>query len=189
MSEANKTRVSKTPMSKTPVKDTSVKDTSVKDTSVEEEKREISRPTKIIAKPTVRPPERPLDPKVRLQRELALEKQKDHTIVKGQFRYYALENGTLEFSFKKYKGDRTKKYTMVDYEYYEIPLMVAKWLNKGGVIQEYEYKNGPDGKPIMAIGKKRHRVGFQHLGFSSEMEDSREYDSIVIASPFKNQLL
>lgn len=129
------------------------------------------------------------DAKVALAKRIEFERGKDHELVKGMFKNYETQGATKEFSFKKYKGDKTIKYTLTDNEYYELPRMVARWLNKGGVVQEYTYKTDHNGRPVMAIGTKRHRVGFQSLDFTTDLDDAREYDSIVTANPIANDIL
>ena len=78
----------------------------------------------------------------------------------------------MEFVYRAYKGDPVEKYSMIDGQTYEIPLGVARHLNKNGWYPEYEYVPGgktilvPGGQPTnMRIGKKTHRFGFQKLDF------------------------
>ena len=132
---------------------------------------------------------RPLSEKAMLAKRIEFERTQDHVPVKGQFLNYEVDGGEMKFSFKKYKGDATKHYTLTGGLYYELPLMVAKWLNTGGVVQEYEYKTAANGMPAMTLGHKRHRVGFQSFEFMPGMEDARKIDSIVIANPISNEIL
>lgn len=128
------------------------------------------------------------DAKTLLKKRLEFERAKDHKMVKGQFKYYENPGGVLPFSYKKYPGDKELKYKLEDGLYYELPLMVARHLNTGGVIQEYEYKTDALGKPIMRIGHRRHRTGFQSLEFTSDFDDARRYDNIVLADPIAQNL-
>lgn len=142
-----------------------------------------------LTKESVEAPAIKLDEKAALAKRIEFERTKDHEMVKGMFKNYEAPGATKEFSFKKYKGDKTEKYTLKDDEYYELPRMVAKWLNKGGVVQEYEYKTDARGRPAMALGTRRHRVGFQSVDFLSDMDDAREFDTIVTANPIANEII
>ena len=99
-------------------------------------------------------------------------RDRDREKVKGVFRFYERPGGDMEFVYRAYKGDPVEKYSMIDGQTYEIPLGVARHLNKNGWYPEYEYVPGgktilvPGGQPTnMRIGKKTHRFGFQKLDF------------------------
>jgi hypothetical protein len=100
-------------------------------------------------------------------------RDKDREKVRGIFHFYEVPGGRLEFCFKAYKDDKIERYDMYDGQIYEIPLGVAKHLNKNGWYPEYEYVAGekglqgghsPDGRG-MRIGKKVRRFSFQSLEF------------------------
>lgn len=142
-----------------------------------------------VSKAPEKPLPKPLSPKAMLAKRIEFERKQDHVPVKGQFLNYEIEGGEMKFSFKKYKGDRTMQYTLTGGKYYELPLMVAKWLNTGGVVQEYEYKTAANGMPAMTLGHRRHRVGFQSFSSMPGLEDARKLDSIVFANPISNEIL
>lgn len=92
-------------------------------------------------------------------------RESDHRMVKGIFRCYEPRGGSFTFSFKKYKGDQILKYTMVDGETYEIPLMVAKHLNQDCWYPKHSYVMDMNGLPTVDAGKKVQRCSFDSLEF------------------------
>lgn len=104
------------------------------------------------------------------QDEMRKMKEKDHKMVKGIFRCYEPRGGSFTFCFKKYRGDQTAKYTMVDGETYEIPLMVAKHLNQNCWYPKHSYVVDIDGKPTIDAGKKVQRCSFESLEFLMDDE-------------------
>ncbi len=97
-------------------------------------------------------------------------REKDHKIVKGIFRCYEPRGGSFTFSFKQYKGDPVLKFTMVDGDTYEIPLMVAKHLNQNCWYPRHAHVVDANGHPTIDIGKKVQRCTFESLEFYSEEE-------------------
>jgi hypothetical protein len=91
--------------------------------------------------------------------------EKNREKVKGIFKFYEVPGGSMGFVFKEFKGDPVEKYEMVDGQVYTIPLGVAKHLNKNGSYPVHAYTMQDDGKPVMQIGKKVRRFGFQSLEF------------------------
>lgn len=100
-------------------------------------------------------------------------RDKDREKVKGIFRFYEVPGGTMSFVFKAYKEDPVERFDMVDGQVYEVPLGVARHLNKNLWYPEYDYMKGEDSKNIMKITKKVRRCGFQSLEFI-DMEDLSE---------------
>ena len=100
--------------------------------------------------------------------EMRKQRDADHKVVKGVFRCYEPRGGSFKFSFKKYKGDQTETYTMVDGDTYEIPLMVAKHLNQNCWYPRHAYIMDMNGKSIIGEGKKVQRCSFESLEFSIE---------------------
>lgn len=97
--------------------------------------------------------------------EMRKMRQKDHKMVKGIFRCYEPRGGSMTFSFKKYKGDEVLKYTMVDGDIYDIPLMVAKHLNQQCYYPKHSHVLDANGKPSVEVGKKVQRCSFESLEF------------------------
>ena len=97
-------------------------------------------------------------------------REKDHKIVKGIFRCYEPRGGSFTFCFKKYKGDQTLKYTMVDGETYDVPIMVAKHLNQNCWYPRHTHVLDGNGNPTVNSGKKVNRCSFDSLEFMEDEE-------------------
>lgn len=100
--------------------------------------------------------------------ELNKQRDKDHKMVKGIFRCYEPRGGSFTFNFKKYKGDQILKYTMVDGNTYEIPLMVAKHLNQNCWYPKHSYVLDANGLPVVNMSQKTKRCSFESLEFNPE---------------------
>ncbi len=110
--------------------------------------------------------------------------EKDREKVKGIFRFYECPGGTLNFAFRAYKWDPVQKYMLLDGESYDIPLGVAKHLNKNGWYPEHHYLLDEGGTPHIRINQKKRRFGFQSMEFidSDEIGEARETE-VVTAVP------
>ena len=110
--------------------------------------------------------------------------ERDREKVKGIFRFHECEGGVLDFVFRAYKWDNVERYNLVDGQIYEIPLGVAKHLNKNGWYPEHSYLLDKDGKPTMRLGQKKRRFSFQSMDFI-DMEEigQSQTNSIVTATP------
>lgn len=106
--------------------------------------------------------------------EIRLMKEKDHKMVKGIFRCFEPRGGSITFSFKKYPGDQILKYTMVDGQVYEIPLMVAKHLNQDCWYPRHTHVLDANGNPSIDVGKKIKRCSFESLEFVFEDEEPKQ---------------
>ncbi len=104
--------------------------------------------------------------KEELKKKLSYQRDKDREMVKGIFKFYEVEGGSLSFSFgPMYKGDETQNFTLYDGQVCTIPLGVAKHLNKNGWYPIHAFQQDDYGKPIMRIGQKVRRFGFNSLEF------------------------
>jgi hypothetical protein len=101
---------------------------------------------------------------------LKYQRDQDREMVKGIFQFYEVPGGSMSFCFKKYKEDQVERFDFMDGQIYNIPLGVAKHLNKNGWYPVHEYLKNEDGKPSMKIGKKVRRFGFRSLEFT-DIED------------------
>ena len=108
-------------------------------------------------------------PKVNLK----YQRDKDREPVRGIFKFYEVPGGSVSFCYKAYKGDQVERYDLFDGQIYTIPLGVAKHLNKNGWYPVHQYATDEYGKPIMKIGQKVRRFGFQSLEFV-DIEDLGE---------------
>ena len=69
-------------------------------------------------------------------------------------------------SYRQYKWDPTRNYTFRDGEEYEIPLGLAKHLNKNCAYPVHQHILGPDGNPLVdQSGKTVSRMNFESLEF------------------------
>jgi len=105
-------------------------------------------------------------------------RDKDREKVKGKFIYHEIPGGTLNFSIKLWKEDPVERYSLTDGEVYELPLGVARHINKNLWYPEYEYlpnlggermvgaKNPFNNKHMqMRVSKKIRRATFHSLDF------------------------
>lgn len=89
--------------------------------------------------------------------------------VRGVFRFYEAPGQTLEFNFGgQYGMNRVDKYVLTDGHIAEIPLGVARHLNKNGAYPVHKAIVDENGKPATAISQMTHRFGFQSLDFIDE---------------------
>lgn len=92
--------------------------------------------------------------------------KEESRMVKGVFRCREPEGGNVEFFFKKYKWDPVQHYVMFDGEVYEVPLAVARHLNKNCNYPIHSHILGPDGRPtIDRTGKVKSRMNFESTEF------------------------
>lgn len=120
-----------------------------------------------------------IDPKERQKELLEAARQKDNKIVKGVFRNHEVPGGNAKFPFRKYKGDPIKTYEFQDGEIYEIPLCVAKHLNKNVNYPVHAFKQSKDGRPVMNVGERVQRYSFHSLDFI----DTSDSDSLATMGP------
>jgi hypothetical protein len=110
---------------------------------------------------------------------LKYQRDKDREMVKGIFRFYEVPGGSMSFIFKAYKEDPVERFDLVDGQVYTLPLGVAKHLNKNGWYPVHMHATDSDGKPLMKIGQKVRRFGFQSLEFV-DIEDFSIGDKQII---------
>jgi len=113
------------------------------------------------------------------KKSINYKRDKNREKVKGMFKFYEVPGGTLSFVFKEFKGDQIEKYTMVDGQVYEVPLGVAKHLNKNGWYPVHHYKQD-DAGTHMRVGEKVHRFGFQSLDFVDIDEVAPEKELVTV---------
>ncbi len=110
--------------------------------------------------------------------------EKDREKVKGIFRFYECPGGTLNFAFRAYKWDAVQKYMLVDGESYDIPLGVAKHLNKNGWYPEHHYLLDEGGIPHMRVGQKKRRFGFQSMEFidTDDIGEAKDVEIVEVTT-------
>lgn len=117
-------------------------------------------------------------------------RDKDREKVKGIFHNYETRGGSIKFPFRGYKGDPIEWYEFTDGQTYEIPLGVAKHLNKNCWVPSYEKMasdgtmRGVSGRNTgrMHVVRKVRRFGFQSLEFIPDEDlsmDGRTMSDVV----------
>ncbi len=110
---------------------------------------------------------------------LNYERDKDREMVKGIFKFYEVPGGSLNFVYRKYKGDDINRYDLVDGGIYTVPLGVAKHLNSNGWYPVHAFSQNENGGPVQKIGTKVRRFGFQSLEFI-DVEEMNQPDKQLI---------
>lgn len=105
-------------------------------------------------------------------------KAKDAEIVKGIFHHHEQPGGTLKFSLKYYRGQPLEDWEFCDGKLYEIPLGVARHLNKSGRYPIHEYKLDAEGHPSQEIGQRVARYSFESTEFMDVSDMRSEDDNI-----------
>jgi hypothetical protein len=115
--------------------------------------------------------------KIAAGKSLAKQQEKDREMVRGRFRFFEVQGGTMSFVYRCYKTEDVERYDFVDGEIYTIPYGVARHLNKNCWYPEYGYinPNNPNDKTMggynslagqgMRMCKKVQRMGFESLEF------------------------
>lgn len=106
-------------------------------------------------------------------------KDKDAEKVKGIFKFYEVPGGSMDFVYRKYKGQKAEKYSMIDGHVYTIPLGVAKHLNNDCWYPIHSYAQDKDGLPSQKISQKVKRCGFQSLEFMDIEDFDRGGERII----------
>lgn len=91
----------------------------------------------------------------------------DHRMVKGVFKNLESPNCSADISFRKYKEDPMRVYPMQDGQEYEIPIMVAKYINRSCSVPEREYAVNERGEKQLytVIRNRRQRYQFVSTDF------------------------
>lgn len=92
--------------------------------------------------------------------------KEESKLVKGIFRCHEPRGGSVTFSFKKYKWDPVRQYTLVDGEEHEIPLAVARHLNKNCSYQRHSHILDQNGNASIDRNKYVSRMNFESLEFA-----------------------
>lgn len=100
--------------------------------------------------------------------KLKKEYERDHQKIKGRFRFLEVPNGTLVFSFAKYKNDPIYRYTLQDNEIVELPYMVAKHLATNVYTSVFQNQLDENGRQIHVPASKIHRTSFERIDFDDD---------------------
>lgn len=120
--------------------------------------------------------------KAKLKERMEYERARDRESVRGIFRFHECPGGLMSFWFKKYEKDDVERYDLFDGQVHEIPLGVAKHLNKNCWYPSYSHVpsasilGGNMADPViqaagsyigheMKVTQKKRRCSFQSLEF------------------------
>lgn len=98
-------------------------------------------------------------PNLRYQRDKLREK------VRGMFKFDEAPGQTLHFVYREFKEDPIETYALQDGQVYEIPLGVARHINKNMWYPVHSYQLDEQGKSSTRVGHKVQRATFQSLEF------------------------
>ena len=118
------------------------------------------------------------EPKKKLN--LKYMRDKDREMVKGKFIFHEVPGGMMSFVFRKYKEDPVERYDLKDGEIYNIPLGVAKHLNKNCWYPVHHFQQDEKGDKVQKIGQKVRRCSFQSLEFVDIEDLSPNGDLITV---------
>jgi len=74
-------------------------------------------------------------------------RKEDERLVKGVFKNLKIKGGDVKFPYKAYKGEPLRIYTFKDGEEYEIPIGVARHINRDCRRKIHSYLVDKDGAP------------------------------------------
>jgi len=102
-------------------------------------------------------------------------RERDNELVKGKFTFEEVPGGTLTFSFRKYKLDAVKNYSLKDGNVFTLPRCVAKHLVTSGKIPIHEYAVDENGKSFARVVRYKRRYHFESLEFfdDADLEPSK----------------
>jgi len=103
--------------------------------------------------------------------------------VKGVFRYYEAPGQTLAFNWGgQYGYNRVDKYVLTDGHMCEVPLGVARHLNKNGAYPVHKNIVDENGLPTVKVSQMTNRFGFQSLEFIDETDFN--HDNKIVQANF-----
>jgi hypothetical protein len=85
---------------------------------------------------------------------------RESRLVKGRFQCHEAKGGSIEFVFKKFKGDKVQKYKLRDGGEYELPISVVKHLNEDCNYPVYHETIDNNGDKLQEVGRRVQRYNF-----------------------------
>lgn len=92
--------------------------------------------------------------------------QEDSKLVKGVFKNIECPGGDVTFSIRLYRGDPIRTYNFVDGTEYEIPLGVARHINRQCRYKKHKWLVDKDGNKMIGADKPFERYSFVSNDFS-----------------------
>lgn len=99
------------------------------------------------------------------------ERDKDHELVTGLFKYDEHKGGTLRFRFKKYAKDPYTQWELTDGVRYKLPRMIARHLNTNVHYLKYSHLD----KQLSDQGPTHMAMGSAHSRFSDGKSPSNHH--------------
>lgn len=93
-------------------------------------------------------------------------RKEDSRLVKGIFKNHESPGGDATFSIRLYKGDPIRTYSLVDGHEYEIPLGVARHINRQCRYKKHKWLVDKDGNKMVGADKPFERYSFVSNDFS-----------------------
>jgi len=103
--------------------------------------------------------------KKKASEEIESKKKEDSKLVKGIFHNMESPGGDLMFAYHAYKGEPTRVYHLIDGHEYEIPLGVAKHINRQCKYKKSRYLVDKDGNRIIGADTPIERYKFVSTDF------------------------
>jgi hypothetical protein len=128
--------------------------------------------------------------KIECEKKWKEERERKSKMVVGKFLFNECPGGELKFSFREFKGEEIKNYTLRHDQVYQLPLGVALHLNDRCSYYEFEH-NLDGGKMIdarnMYIKSKVHRTNFIPLDWQIDVGNTgRSVDEVSFTNPLNN---
>lgn len=99
------------------------------------------------------------------------ERERDMKMVKGRFRCFEPQGGSVTLNYRRHKGEPIRKYTFQDGQEYEIPLGLAKHLRENCCYYKHAHIMDMNGNPIVNQQSQRvDRMTFEPMGFGLDGE-------------------
>ena len=99
---------------------------------------------------------------------IASKHKEESKLVKGVFKNLEAPGGMLEFPFREYPQDPVRMYKLEDGKTYEVPLCVAKHINKTCNERAHNYVVDVEGRKTIDMTKKRQRYQFLSTEFGAQ---------------------
>jgi len=84
------------------------------------------------------------------QAKLEKAQEEDAKISKIRFINHMSKGGKLEFTFRKYKEDPYRTYSLQDGMIYDLPMAVINHINEDCALPKREYDKGPNGVTLLS---------------------------------------
>lgn len=113
------------------------------------------------------------------EKELKWEADRDEEIVSGVIKNHERPGQNVTFWFKQFKGQDRKLYDLKDGERCELPLGVARHLNKNCWQAKDRFCLDSAGNPSVEVGRKLRRFSFYYSGYV-DLEDLSEVGTPMV---------